>query len=957
MEQANNALRRRMQALARAYVPEWRFDPREPDVGSVAALLIEDMLADSEKRFGEVLRMHKVHYLNLFDRLRPDPAVSASSYVRFEPVAGADGPVYVPRGTALLAENQQGGPSLVFETTEGISATPARLNAIVAAQRENDRIVTVLDGENAERCTFTAFDPEPPSEAHHVLTMAFDHGLQDLSAGEVGLKLSTPYPQDAPAAAQRLAGEDVAFYLPAVNEEEEDLVLPRPRVQDDTLWFDMEQPWPCRPTADGPARCLLCARADAAMDLSVSGAALVFARQDIPPAEVRCAGITQGPGRFYPFGSPLELYAECGIECPAVLERPGADVTMEFDLDFETVEQKLPEVEVEIDYKVIMKKTVQAPRPETRDVQPDYVLIEYLSTRGWKRLLPDEHAALLFNGSAQGHIRLDFRCPEDLLPAGDLSGEYRLRLRLLRAEGLYQLPCRQHVPVVSGLRFGYSYGARPLLPCAAHTDNNFVRQELLGLWQRGRGARLFTCSERKGACLYLGFDANPQGSPLSLYFEVENNEDQPLDYGVEYLSPTGFVPVRAQDGTGGLLYSGALLALVPADASHKTLYGKDRYWLRLVCGGDLKARAGLPVVRGITANMARVENRSTRTERFYVDDPRAAARFQLGENHILSARVYVNEADKDRPGQDNWVLWQRRTYAAQRGRFYELDAAAGVVLFDRHTFSVYPPPEGAPAVRVEYQSYQGTLGNVPEGAIHTMAQPIRYISHVSNPMAAYGGTGDGGEELAARTVSNLLRTRGRAVSERDYFDIIAQLGCGVRQIKCCSGIDRQGDPAPDTITVALLIDEYEKGSHIFSAVKDAVRDALMSAGGMVPLGKTLVLCQPRFVRFSVRIWLRCADMESVYEVQRRTEENIRRFLDPLEGGFDGRGWKIGSLPTPQQLLACLKMKDADLRVERMALVARSGGREYAVDDDFLGRMNDPFVMAVNGDHTVYVDLI
>lgn len=953
MQQANNGLYRRMQALARAYVPEWRFDPGSPDPGSVAALLIGDMQADSEQRFGDVLRMHKIHYLNLFDRLRRDPAVSACSYVRFDPVAGADRPVYVPRGTVLLAENPQGGPTPVFETVEGISASPARLNVIVAAQREEDRIVTVLDGENADRCTFTAFDPEPPSESHHILTLAFDHGLRDLSAGELGLKVSTPDPLDAPGAAEQLAAEDVTFYLPGQNGEE-DLVLPRPRVQEDTLWFTLDEGW-LRP--DAGARCVLCARARTAGELSLSGAALVFAREHIPPEEVRCAGITQNPGRFYPFGSPLELYAECGIECPAALERPGADVSLEFDLDFETVEQKLPEVEVEIDYKVIMKKTTQAPRPETREVKPDYVLIEYLSTRGWKRLVPDEHAALLFNGSARGHIRLDFCCPADLVPDDETAGEYRLRLRLLRAEGLYQLPCRQHVPVVSGLRFAFRYEARPLLPCEAYTDNNFTRQDLLDLWRRGRGARLFTCSERKGACLYLGFDADPQGSPLSLYFEVENNEDQPLDYGMEYLSPSGFVPVQAQDGTGGLLYSGALLALVPADAARGTLYGKDRYWLRLVCGGDLRSRPGLPVVRGITVNMARVENRSTRTEEFYVDDPRAAVQFRLGEGRILSARVYVNEADKDRPGQDNWVLWQRRTYAAQRGRFYELDAVAGTVSFDRHTFSVYVTPEGAAAVRVEYRSYQGSLGNVPAGAIHTMAQPIRYISHVTNPLPAYGGTGDGGEEAAARAVSSLLRTRGRAVSERDYFDIIAQLGCGVRQIRCCSGIDRQGNPAADTITVALLIDEYEKGSHIFSAVKDTVREALLAAGGMDALGKTLVLCQPRFVRFSVRIWLRCAAMESVYEIQRRTEENIRRFLDPLEGGFDGRGWKIGSLPTPQQLLACLKMKDADLRVERMALVARIGGRDYAVDDDFLSRMTDPFVMAVNGTHTVYVDLI
>ena len=956
MKQQNQALRQRLQALARAYVPEWRFDPEHPDAGSAAALLLEDMLADSEKRFGDVLRMHKIHYLNLFDRLRQDPVLSARSYVRFDPVSGAEQAVYVPKGTVLLAESPQGGPSLVFETTHGITASPAQLTTIVAAQRETDRIVTVLDGENAQRCVFTAFDPDPPSEAHHILTVEFDRGLAGLAAGEIGLKIATPDPEDAPAAAQKLAEGPVTFTLPGPAGQPE-VVLPAPRVEGDTLWFALSEGWPPVTGPEEPPRYRLCARAEQAMELSISGAALVFSGTDLVPDEVRCADITQSPGRFYPFGSPLELYAECGIECPAALERPGADVTMAFTLDFETVEQALPEVEVEVDYKVIMKKVTQAPRPEMRDVQPDYVLLEYLSTRGWKRLVPDEHAALLFNGSAQGLVQVQFRCPADLLPADQLTGDYRLRLRLLRADGLYRLPCRQHVPVITGLHFSYRYQDRPLLPCGAWVRNNFVEQNLADLWRQGRSTPLFLNRERRGACLYLGFDACPQGSPLSLYFEVENNDDLPLDYGVEYLSPTGFVPVQAQDGTEGLLYSGALLALVPSDAARQILYGRDRYWLRLVCGGDPAARPGLPVIHGITVNMAQVENRATRTETFYIDDPEAAVRFQLGEKHILSAKVYVNEARQDDPRRDHWVLWQKRSYAAQRGRFYELDAAAGAVLFDRHTFSVYTPPEGAPAVRVDYQSYQGSQGNVPAEAIHTMAQPIRYISRVSNPMAAYGGTDDGDEAVAARTVSNLLRTRGRAVSEADYFHIIAQLGCGVRQIKCCSGIDRQGQPAADTITVALLIEEYEKGSHIFSTVKDTVRRALTEAGVMVPLGKTLVLCQPRFVRFSVRIWLRCAEMESVYEVQRRTEEAIRRFLDPLQGGFDGRGWKIGALPTAQQLLASLKMQDSTLRVERMAMVARWGGRDYAVDEDFLARMNDPFVMAINGTHTVYVDLI
>lgn len=94
-------------------------------------------------------------------------------------------------------------------------------------------------------------------------------------------------------------------------------------------------------------------------------------------------------------------------------------------------------------------------------------------------------------------------------------------------------------------------------------------------------------------------------------------------------------------------------------------------------------------------------------------------------------------------------------------------------------------------------------------------------------------------------------------------------------------------------------------------------------------------------------------MEEVYEAQRATERAVRAFLDPLSGGFDGRGWKIGVLPTSRQLLAYLKLRDASLHVERMAVVARVDGQDHAVDEDFLARVKNPFVMAVNGVHTVY----
>ena len=122
------------------------------------------------------------------------------------------------------------------------------------------------------------------------------------------------------------------------------------------------------------------------------------------------------------------------------------------------------------------------------------------------------------------------------------------------------------------------------------------------------------------------------------------------------------------------------------------------------------------------------------------------------------------------------------------------------------------------------------------------------------------------------------------------------------------------------------------------------------------MGQELVLCQPHFVRLSVRLWMECAQMEHAYDLQKQTLESIRRFIDPLDGGFGGGGWEIGTVPTVRQLLAYLKIRHPEATVSRLVMTARSGEEEYEVGDDLLSHVQNPFVMAVNGEHVVYVEL-
>lgn len=950
----NTRLLEKMRALARSYTPEWRFSDENPDPGSVVALLSCDMLEESRKKFGQVLRKHKVQYLNLFDRLKTEPIESAHTYVKFYPVAGLEEPVPIPKGTEMLAEKTEGDKRIIFETVYGITATPAELAAIYATDRNSDRIVELMEpGTDAEKAIFKAFDLSATENlSEHLLILGFEGLLDELGALELTLTVHALSPEQAAEAVNLLCSDAVQFSLAGPQGEVLfDRVSP---VGEDSILLVKESYKPVKTLLGGKEQYELCLRANRLCDLEFTGLTLCFSKKELPAEEIFCNGVLQNPAHFYPFGTPMEIYAECGIENREVFARRGARVEMSFDLHFELIDQLLPEYEKEDDYKIIMKRPTAPPRPVMTEVRPDYVLLEYYGKNGWRRLIKEEHAALLFNGSATGALTLSFILPEDLAELEEFPGDYRLRLRLIRADHLYQMPSRQFCPVIDGLRFSYDYREAPRQPGYACARNNFELLDIAPMLQKERSIRPFYNHELQKPAMYLGFRQPPWGSPISLFLDLENHEDDPVDFTAEYLSPEGFRPLKLIDNTAGLLYSETMLAIVPKDICKKALFGQSLYWLRLINHSRRDAYGELPLIRGIFTNMAQARNLCTRTEHFYVDDVDTSVRIQLAGREIIHAAVFVNERGG---GEDeNWVCWKRGTFAGERGRVYDMDLAAGTLAFEKNSFSTFPLHGSGPAIRVDYQSYQGADANVPAGSIRTLSRSIRYISKVENPIAAYGGYDGYNEKTSAAMISNLLRTRGRGVSRDDFADLISQVSYGVRRIKCCNGIDQYGQEQEDTITIAILIEEYEKGNHIFSIVKDRVRRKLLESSGILPLGKTLILSQPYFVRLSLRLWLECGRMESAYDLQKEAGDLIREFIDPLNGGFDGRGWEIGILPTMQQILAFLKIRLPEIAVTRTVITASFGKNEYAVNDEIYTHIHNPFAMAVNGEHIVYVDL-
>lgn len=498
---------------------------------------------------------------------------------------------------------------------------------------------------------------------------------------------------------------------------------------------------------------------------------------------------------------------------------------------------------------------------------------------------------------------------------------------------------------MAGLSFSYTYEQEMQLPVWAMTRNNFEEKNITEDLRSQGVVNLFYETEHRRRTMYLGFSGSVAGTPLSLYFDIENYGDRPISFQVEYLSSRGFQPVKTADYTDGFSGSGNLLLMIPDDIQKTTKFGYEGYFLRFINYNRENPEHALPVIHGIYPNMARVANVNTVTEEFYLEDEEAAVHIQLSQQNLLKAEVFVREQTEE---GEEWIPWRQSSRSVENGRSCQLDMASGELFFRKHQFSGFRLAEEGPHIRVLHSNYSGSVANVPAGAITIPGTAIRYLSEVTNPFPAYGGYDGYTEETAMRLVSGMLRTRNRAVTRKDFAELIAQESYGIRKVKCVNQMNQ--------ITIAVLMEEYEKGAHVFSGIKKTIRDRLLRDSALMPSGKSLTLIQPHFIRMNVRVWLEKDSMDQAYDLQQRALAKMTDFINPLKGGVSGQGWEIGELPRASQLTAVLRTGLPGCSITRMVITAQVNGQEYSVTDEFYENLNDPFAMAVNGEHMVYIEV-
>jgi predicted phage baseplate assembly protein len=258
--------------------------------------------------------------------------------------------------------------------------------------------------------------------------------------------------------------------------------------------------------------------------------------------------------------------------------------------------------------------------------------------------------------------------------------------------------------------------------------------------------------------------------------------------------------------------------------------------------------------------------------------------------------------------------------STQHDRHYTLDSHSGELRFGPAirqpdgTIKLYGaiPPRGANLVFQSYRTGGGQEGNVQAGILNTLKTSIPFVARVSNRQPAWGGLDAESLEAAMMRAPALLRSRQRAVTEEDYEFLARQaLPASIGRVKCLQPRPSEaGRVIPGQVYV-LVIPRLPRPEGLLEASQLDLRDedvALLKEylDDRCLLTTRLEIRPPAYYWVSARVKLCAAQGVEPTEVEAEALQRLYRYLNPLTGGPDGKGWPFGRNLYVSDVYQCLQ---------------------------------------------------
>ncbi|MCC8150385.1 MAG: hypothetical protein LIO96_02720 [Lachnospiraceae bacterium] len=431
-------------------------------------------------------------------------------------------------GTGLLAETAE--EPLVFETGEEVLVRHMDIQKVYLAQPEEDAIYEIYDREENSVPSFSLFQKEGENLQVHCLYCCFD---QSLKTGTAVAKLSWKSARGkAWDEALRIALSDTSRIRISYGTAEGYQDVRGMKIEEDGLCFILEGGEAgIAPQEEFESMYVI--RLEVAdtgffSGISLSDLRLSVSASNLAPDLVHVDGTDEEKkDNVLVFGESPAVYNEFYLVSEEVLGKAGADIRLEFDLNFIKIPLEDILSTTPIQWKMIMRKQTFVPDKEY-DITTRQVVWEYFNGYGWTRLKVPTSCQTIFTPDDSGkgrRIRMEFTCPDDIRPTlVNSTQSFCIRARILKMNNAFKLKGSYVVPVAGQFFFSYDYATNPLSPAMVFRQNNMEMQRIDrdALRRDGYSFRLCDALPDQRAACYLGFEEPLTGGPLRMLFVLKD---------------------------------------------------------------------------------------------------------------------------------------------------------------------------------------------------------------------------------------------------------------------------------------------------------------------------------------------------------------------------------------------------------------------------------------------------
>ena len=392
-----------------------------------------------------------------------------------------------------------------------------------------------------------------------------------------------------------------------------------------------------------------------------------------------------------------------------------------------------------------------------------------------------------------------------------------------------------------------------------------------------------------------------------------------------------------EDGTGGLNRTGDVVVILPGTHTASLLAGVRAGWVRcrtIAPPSGFPFYSESPVITSVTAatiggRVAALHAERIADEVVGLSEGVPGQRFALQRSPVVADRDPVVVEVADGAGWTEWTEVSDFAGAGPDDRVVTLDRAEGLLVFGpalrqrdgslRHFGAV--PPKGVPLRVRSYRTGGGAEGNVAAGTLTVLRRTIPFVAAVENRLPAHGGTAGETVDEAKRRAPVALRTRDRAVTVEDFESIAVDAAPGIARVRCAPASN-----SADAGLVRLLVvptpirdqqgripfESLDPPSELLAAIAERLDQRRL-------VGTRVLVEPPRFQGVTVITKLDARGGVDPEELSNRAADALYRYLDPVDGGPEGRGWPFGRPLVAGELFGVLQRLPGVELVEEVLL--------------------------------------